>query len=174
MKKQETVPDIVRWLRSKPVVFGFRETNALADRIEAAWKRDAAIHAMTCEANERLREHLEIAIENNKRIVGNAAAMIEALKAVVAVGYPHNFQREAPHIRGYCYDITKAIGKCFAALSAPPRNCDRFMSIEQAWTAYSSECGRIISIWDGYEAGRFEEWLFSPTIEQKGDNDGSK
>jgi hypothetical protein len=56
--------------------------------------------------------------------VGNAAAMYEALKAVVKVGYPHNFQHEAPHIRGYCYEITTAIDKCFAALATPPRNCD--------------------------------------------------
>ena len=116
----------------------------------------------------------EIELLKASKQPGNAAAMLEALKAVVAVGYPHNFQREAPHIRGYCYDITKAIEKCFAALSAPPRNCDSFMSIEQAWTAYSSECGRIISIWNAYESGLFEEWLLSPTIEQKGDNDGSK
>lgn len=52
--------------------------------------------------------------------VGNPAALREAVEAVVKVGYPHNFQREAPHIRGYCYEITKAIEKCFAALSAPP------------------------------------------------------
>lgn len=55
---------------------------------------------------------------------GNMALMREALETVIKVGYPHNFQREAPHIRGYCYEITKAIEKCFAALSAPPRNCD--------------------------------------------------
>lgn len=56
--------------------------------------------------------------------VGNAGEMREALEAVVKVGYPHNFQREAPHIRGYCYEITTAIEKCFAALAEPPRNCD--------------------------------------------------
>jgi len=54
----------------------------------------------------------------------NVKKMREALDAVVAVGYPHNFQREAPHIRGYCYEITEAIEKCFAALSSTPRNCD--------------------------------------------------
>ena len=56
---------------------------------------------------------------------GNSAKIREALEAVVKVGYPHNFQKEAPHIRGYCYEITTAIKKCFAALSSPPRNCDR-------------------------------------------------
>ena len=56
--------------------------------------------------------------------VGNAAAMREAVEAVVKVGYPHNFQKESPHIRGYCHEITTAIKKCFDALSAPQRNCD--------------------------------------------------
>ena len=61
----------------------------------------------------------------------NAAKMREALEAVVKVGYPHNFQNEAPHIRGYCYEITTAIKKCFATLSAPPRNCDVGTAEEQ-------------------------------------------
>lgn len=62
--------------------------------------------------------------------VGNAAAMYEALKAVVKVGYPYNFQHEAQHISGYCYEITTAIDKCFAALAASPRNCDSFSKDE--------------------------------------------
>ena len=71
--------------------------------------------------------------------LGNAAAMREALEAVVKVGYPHNFQHEAPHIREYCYEITAAIKKCFAALSAPPRNCDRFATAKEAGEAFISE-----------------------------------
>ena len=77
-------------------------------------RRDAVEQCQTEEAT--CKESLQ---------VGNAAKMRAALEAVVKVGYPHNFQREAPHIRGYCYEITTAIEKCFAALSAPPRNCDR-------------------------------------------------
>ena len=64
--------------------------------------------------------------------LGNAAKMREALEAVVKVGYPHNFQNEAQHIREYCYEITTAIKKCFAALSAPPRNCDVCTAEEQS------------------------------------------
>ena len=67
----------------------------------------------------------------NSSAIGNAAKLREAVKAVVDVGYPHNFQKEAPHIRGYCYDITRAIEKCFAALAAPPRNCDVGTAEEQ-------------------------------------------
>ena len=61
----------------------------------------------------------------------------EAVKAVVDVGYPHNFQKEAPQIRGYCYDITRAIDKRFAALSAPRRNCDVGTAEEQAQRFYN-------------------------------------
>ena len=112
--KQETIADIVAEMRkdiSEGTVgiwsdFGGEIARGYADRIEAAYnfKREAV-----CE---------------NSSHVGNAAAMREALEAVVKVGYPHNFQKEAPHIRAYCYEITTAIKKCFAALSAPPRNCD--------------------------------------------------
>ena len=62
---------------------------------------------------------------------GDAAKLRAAVKAVVDVGYPHNFQKEAPHIRGYCYDVTRAIEKCFAALAAPARNCDEGTADEQ-------------------------------------------
>ena len=46
------------------------------------------------------------------------AKMREALEAVKRVGYPHNFQREAYHIRSYCEEITAAIRKCMDALAA--------------------------------------------------------
>lgn len=75
--------------------------------------------------------------------LGNAAKMREALEAVVKVGYPHNFQNEAQHIREYCYEITTAIKKCFAALSAPPRNCDVGTAEEQN-SRWHANCGRGI------------------------------
>ena len=71
--------------------------------------------------------------------VGNAAAMREAVVAVVKVGYPHNFQKEAPHIRAYCYEITTAIKKCFAALSSPPRNCD-VGTVDEQLNRFSAFC----------------------------------
>ena len=75
-----------------------------------------------------------------KRECGNAAAMREALEAIVKVGYPHNFQREAPHIRGYCYEITDAINKCFAALAKPSRNCD-VGTVEDQLVRFDRFCG---------------------------------
>lgn len=94
--------------------------------------------------------------------VGNAAEMYEALKAVVKVGYPHNFQHEAPHISGYCYEITTAIDKCFAALAASPRNCD-VMSLKSARTVWFMK--EIMPRLDGkLPLGKekpFDEWFVS-------------
>jgi hypothetical protein len=107
--------------------------------------------------------------------VGNAAKMREALGAVIKVGYPHNFQREAPHIRGYCYDITKAIKKCFAALAAPPRNIDLFVSEDEAkfaFIAYYNDAFNLKGTFDEIDTWNLKhdvegilhdyiEWLFA-------------
>ena len=137
-EKQETVADIVKELRE---IKGGQHTNGglsferwrarcqfaddYADRIEAAAKREreaGAAAAQICgEVGEMVgREAARMSDERTAEkysAVGNAAAMREALEAVVKVGYPHNFQKEAPHIRAYCYEITTAIKKCFAALA---------------------------------------------------------
>ena len=114
-ERPETIDDIVADIRAQnqglpedryalsPLVC---DLLSIADRIEAAAKRE----------REAARE--------KSSAVGNAAKMREALDAVVKVGYPHNFQNEAQHIREYCCEITTAIKKCFDALSAPQRNCD--------------------------------------------------
>ena len=110
----------------------------------------------------------------------NAAAMRKALENIVKVGYPHNFQHEAPHISGYCYEITDAITKCFEALAAPPRNCDLpevaegqpIDLAEQAWRVFKRS--HKDSYLDAYGLLRCIGWLFAPATEQKGCNDGSK
>ena len=103
----------------------------------------------------------------HKRERGDCAKLREAVKAVVDVGYPHNFQREAPHIRGYCYDITRAIDKCFAALSTPPRNCDRFATVKDAAIAFARERQDAPHPCPDFT---FSAWLFAPATKQKGEN----
>lgn len=95
--------------------------------------------------------------------VSNVKAMREALENIVKVGYPHNFQHEAPHISGYCYDITEAITKCFEALAASPRNCDRY-SHDEALSVWAAEK-------ENGKNGCFDEWLYAPATEKEG---GSK
>lgn len=46
------------------------------------------------------------------------APILEALRSVVAVGCPHDFQQAPPHIRRYCYDITKAVAECYIAFGS--------------------------------------------------------
>ena len=142
-ENQETIADIVKEMRDlgrldeKSTDKIQRSLQALglrtyADRIEAAAKRERESGAEAAQVCGEIGEMIgrEAARRSDERTaekysaVGNAAAMLEALEAVVKVGYPHNFQKEAPHIRGYCCEITTAIKKCFDALSAPPRNCD--------------------------------------------------
>jgi hypothetical protein len=93
------------------VTMSWHDFRVMLDRFDAAHRR-------------------EVATTKESLAVGDVSKLREAVKAVVDVGYPHNFQREAPHIRGYCYDITRAIEKCFAALAAPPRNCDVYTADE--------------------------------------------
>lgn len=134
MNDQETVADIIAEMLGARTEFPFvyligePDTPAVIDRKtkEIVEPRKINIRRVTV---KELADRIEAA---HKREVGNGAKMREAVKAVVDVGYPHNFQIEAPHIRGYCYDITRAIGKCFAALAAPPRNCDVGTPEEQA------------------------------------------
>ena len=102
--------------------------------------------------------------ENGEQ-VGNAAAMREALEKVyTCVDDCDNYDPESK--------IDEVISIADAALAAPARNCDRFTSIEEARTAYCSECGRMISIWDGNESWLFEDWIFA-TAERKGEGDGN-
>jgi hypothetical protein len=125
-KENETIADIIAEMRGARTEFPFvylmgePDTPEVIDfkTKEIIEPRKINIRRVTV---KELADRLEAA---HKRERGDCAKLREAVKAVVDVGYPHNFQREAPHIRGYCYDITRAIEKCFAALAAPPRNCD--------------------------------------------------
>lgn len=148
-EKRETRADIVAELRS--ITFAMKVHDAMmpdvhdllcdvASRIEAAWKRDAAIHAMTCEANERLREHLEIALEDNERPVGNAAALRSALEKVrFYLPYFLQYMRlhwEDAEAGGYYERILEVVN---AALSAPARQCD-VGTAEEQFDRFAKHC----------------------------------
>ena len=137
-----------------------------ADELEAAHKREveklnSVIQATVSRSDaeiDRLRREAE---ELGKKL-GNAVKLREAVKAVVDVGYPHNFQIEAPHIRGYCYEITEAIKKCFAALAAPVRNCDRFTNLHDAWLAWQAHCAEHM---EDPTMKKFQVWLYDTAKE---------
>ena len=166
--KQETISDIVADIRAQnqglpedgyalsPLVC---DLLSLADRIEAAAKREREAGAEAAQICGEIGEMIgREATREKSSQVGNAAKIREALEAVVKVGYPHNFQKEAYHIREYCYEITTAIKKCFAALSSPPRNCDR---PECATTKEAQD------VWIKEDGGKtaYYEWLLATYTE---------
>lgn len=81
----------------------------------------------------------KVVVSKMETSTGNAAAMREALKKIGAMEIPHNFQIERSDIVDACYDLTKAIKIANAALSDPPRNCDRFRTWEEAGKAWEEE-----------------------------------
>lgn len=60
------------------------------------------------------------------------------------------------------------LNQCRAALAAPPRNCDMFANLHDAWLAWQSYCADNI----GTKTMKFHVWLYSTA--EKGETDGSK
>lgn len=152
----------------------------LADRLESAWKRERAFNAMTEAANERLREHLQIALEGNKKPVGNAAALREVCVKC----------RELAEViwQSECgEDVSSEIAELRDLLnfarSAPARNCDRFKTWTEARNAFEKWCCNLswkissccecphYSVRDGKLKHCFSRWLLAPAAERKGDCD---
>ena len=59
------------------------------------------------------------------------------------------------------YDVLVAVQKARAALAAPPRNCDRY-SHDEALSVWAAEK-------ENGKNGCFDEWLYAPATEQKGE-----
>lgn len=131
-----------------------------ADRIEAAWRRERA----EIEA-DALSVGGVVAAARNKPS-GDAAALREALVGLID-GICFHCDLSGDCKCAPCEKMQKAK----AALAAPPRNCNRFCSVEQAKAAYCMEVRRVM-IWDGDKSERFERWLFAPATGQKGETDG--
>lgn len=144
----EAVKEIIAQMR-KPSIY---KGNVPVSRVDADFRYFA--------------DKLESAITQTPQQEDNTAKLREAVEAVVAVGYPHNFQIEAPHIRGYCYEITPAIRKCFDALSASPRNCDLYKTLDDARNAFFAD---YVPDETCSSATAFATWLFD---EVKGEPNG--
>ena len=124
-EKQETSADIIAEMRlgatgDMPFAYRIGRPDIIVEyKTEDGKKyvqRSVVIESVTI---DELADRLEAATRRD------CAKLREAVKAVVDVGYPHNFQHEAPHIRGYCYDITEAIKKCFDALATEKEGGDK-------------------------------------------------
>ena len=164
---QETIADIIAEMRNRAKRPDFVSQDVLkscADRLDAARKREAAFHAMTCEANDRLREHLQIALDADKRERGDCAKLREACANIAAYARSAQCHATDAHILGYLSQIE--MWAC-AALAAPMRNCDRFASAEEAWDAYDAWVESYRSKGKTEPYNEFG-WLFAPATEQEG------
>jgi hypothetical protein len=117
----------------------------LADKVEAAAERERDEDrqlAAIAESDEAFARCARC--DRPERATGNAAALREALENVERVA---RFCAEAPrHTPAYPTDAARAdvlysriaeLGRVArAALSAPPRNCDRFATAEEAYAAW--------------------------------------
>lgn len=114
----------------------------IADRIEAAWKRDEerAVEHATRHAEAVARDNCRDCVHNpngkNYEGVGNAAATREALELFVE--YSELVCKMGMFNRDRLIAITT---KARAALSAPPRNCDRkFVDKVDMYYAFKDWC----------------------------------
>jgi len=127
-----------------------------------------------------------------KRELGNAAALREALEAMLdeccnLCDVP-NQMTESGHACNWrdrwsgCQ--SKAIDKARAAIAAPPRNCDRLRTAEEAENAFVEFCARAsggkVPNWRcPITCGHMDpsdwvtcciKWLFAPATEREGGN----
>lgn len=70
-----------------------------------------------------------------------------------------------------------------AALAEPPRNCDRFATLDEARKAHEAICEKYVKCHNGCPLNNeehysafdcFEAWLFAPATEKEGGNDGNE
>ncbi len=176
----ETVADIVAAMRKyRDVVI---VQNKFADRIEAAHAREVedAERRGNHAATEAICETLEkVGPPYDAEAVGNAAKLREALIKCYQLAYEWeaNEREGIVGVEPGAKDSTETLFDIqqitTAALDAPPRNCDRFGSCVEAraeWWKYEV-LPRVEGVVGGTEPP-FEEWLFAPATEQKGENDG--
>lgn len=101
----------------------------------------------------------------------NMKAMREALENIVGYAETARFHTEDVHILSFLGEIE---GWARSALAAPPRNCDRFKTKEEAEIEFmmSDELPRNngdteMRAW----MCRFIDWLLAPAAQLKGEND---
>ena len=99
--------------------------------------------------------------------VGNAAAMRDIVTALANVILPPRGKADED---GWLAWVRAMQAKARAALSAPPRNCDRFQVAAEALREWQSLVKAKPNTWDF----RYNYWLFAPAPERKGEGDGSK
>ena len=185
--ENETVADIVAEFREMvhQSVDGIIAVKAdvIADRIEAAWKREKetweTLHEVAVQMLGQTRAEADRRVEEVVK-PGNAAAMREALKSIYDYAVAALDKMMTDGVQKWLIHKTKA------AISAPPRNCDRFNSLydavvawgreDQGWNDWpdddSEDENDLINILTGDQEHELIDWLFAPSAERKGEGDG--
>ena len=147
-----------------------------ADRLEAAWKRDTAqfrreIEHLKDERNkapvherERLRKNGFVIVPQERLLTKPAENVNSGDAAKLREAVDYLCERMAD--MDATFDPSEV--ECLrAALSAPPRNCDR---PECATTKAAQD------VWRREDGGKtaYYEWLFAPAAEQKGESNEQK
>lgn len=146
------------------VTMSWADFRKMLDRFDAAYKREVAT----------TKESL--AVGNS----GDCAKLREALNRLVIAS--EGFLKT--HSAKYYVDTTEALDKAKAALAEPPRNCDRYATVDEAME-YFADDEALIEEWYALRAGKdrdmlavelfvFTMWLFAPATEKEGGNDANK
>lgn len=153
-----------------------REIDALKQRRTELNAEVAAKDAVIMRLNDAIAEEQkrQLATTENPSAVGDAAKLREALENMVRAETHGSMERD--DLCGRClekmfarcnHDGTCWVDKAITALAAPPRNCDRFASAEEAWDAYDEW---VESYRSKGKTEPFNEfgWLFAPAPEKEG------
>ena len=177
-ENQKTIEDIVADIRAQnqglpedgyalsPLVC---DLLSFADRIEAAAKREREAGAAAAQICGEIGEMIgREAAGKDSLQVGNSAKLREACEniaeyAKTAACYIEDI--DDAHLLGYLNQIERWAE---AALSAPPRNCDLYKTLDDARNAFFVD---YVPDETSSSAAAFATWLFD---EAKGDTDGSK
>lgn len=174
-KHNETLAEIVAEMRGMGNYqrYSGDHAHALADRIEASWKRveqtylDQIRDAMNQWGHEKYKAE--------RAPIGNSAALREALSQthqwLIRLFEGGNDDSDIDHIMSHLQHCRNV---CASALSAPPRNCDVYKTPEESirmFESYIRESGKVGFINPFTEVVK---WLFAPATEKKGESDGSK
>ena len=158
-EKQETIADIVAWLRRPREGENAYLTlwrDEIADRIEAAWKREREAGAEAAQICGEIGEMIGREASKNQSVtncnrLGNVAKMREALLKVKELFDGQIMFQQA---------VRKAHEAVNAALATPPRNCDR------------SECATTKEaqhVWSQEDGGKtaYYEWLLETSTKEE-------
>jgi hypothetical protein len=182
-QKTETIADILREMRDRAITkiggrtiternFVPQETcESWADRIDAALAREAEL-ADDDQFASHYRESESRKSESPTSLAptGNAAAMREALEAMNCINTGGLKRLLVELVEADIFDgghinrTISAVERARRALSAPARNCDRFLTVDEAYDKFMGGADSVVG-----DHWRFAEWLFAKA--KGGDNE---